>query len=66
MLPEGTLPTPHDPSPAGDSVADLEARLAAAKEAEAAKAETGRDISNEALDARLAEIERRLDGGATE
>jgi hypothetical protein len=56
---------PPDTAPT-ESVADLEARLAQAREAEAAQAETERDISNEALDGRISELERRYNGGAVE
>lgn len=55
-------------APPAKTVAELEAELQAAREAEAnATAEQAHaDLSLESLDARLSEVERRLNGGATE
>lgn len=67
----GQGPTPDEAPttlPGGATVAELEAQLSAAREAEAVQAQEDArtELTLEGLDTRISDIERRLAGGAPE
>jgi hypothetical protein len=68
MIPTPTSAPDTSTADASPSIADLEAQLAAAREAEAQKAAATavQELTLEGLDQRVSVIERRLNGGAAE